>query len=57
MSGRASSHDKVKDEGNHREYQQQVDQTACNVKHGEAADPRDQQNNEQDCPDTHVFLS
>jgi hypothetical protein len=55
-SGSASSHHKVQDERDHREYQKQVYQPSCNVKYREAADPRDQQNDEQDCPDAHVFF-
>jgi len=52
--GGASPHNKVKDERNDRENQQQVDETACHVKHGESAYPCDQQYDEQYRPDAHV---
>jgi hypothetical protein len=51
--GRTSPHDKVQDQGDNREYQQQVDETACHMKHGESANPCDQKYNEQYRPDAH----
>jgi len=45
----------MQDQGNYSEYQQQVDQSACNVKHCESAKPSDQQYNEQYGPDTHYL--
>jgi hypothetical protein len=47
----------VQDQGNYREYQEQVDESACHVKHGEAAKPSDQQNDEQYGPDAHLSFS
>jgi hypothetical protein len=44
---------------NQRDYskdQQQVDQSTRNVKHAEAGNPGNQQNDEQNCPNAH-FLS
>jgi hypothetical protein len=41
------------DQGDHSEYQQQVDQAAGDVEYREAAQPRNQQNYEQNCPDAH----
>jgi hypothetical protein len=52
----SSAHDEVQNQGNYREDQKQVDQTACHVKHRETTNPCDQQNHEQDCPDTHFSL-
>jgi hypothetical protein len=43
----------MQDQRDDREYQQQVDQTTSHVKHCESADPGDQQNDEQYCPDAH----
>jgi hypothetical protein len=45
----------VQDQGNYREYQQQVDQSARNVKHRESAKPSDQQYNEQYGPNAHYL--
>jgi hypothetical protein len=46
----------MQDKRNYGEYQEQVNETTGNVKHGESADPCDQQNDEQNCPDTHNVL-
>jgi hypothetical protein len=43
----------VQDQGDNRENQEQVDKSACNVKHGKAAKPSDQQNDEQYGPNAH----
>jgi hypothetical protein len=40
------AHHKMQDQRNHREYEQQVDQSSCYVKHSEAAKPSYQQNQE-----------
>jgi hypothetical protein len=45
----------VQDQGNYREYQQQVDQSARNVKHRESAKPSDQQHDKQYGPDAHYL--
>jgi hypothetical protein len=50
------AHYEVKYQRNDRENQQQVDQAASDMRYGEAANPGDQQNNKQDCPDTHFHL-
>jgi hypothetical protein len=36
-SGRASSHNEMQDQGNHREDKQKMDQSASHVEHREAA--------------------
>jgi hypothetical protein len=36
----------MQNEGYHREYEQQVNQSTCDVEHTEAANPRYQQHNE-----------
>lgn len=53
---RPRAEDKMQDQRDHREDQQQVDQSACNVEHRETADPSDKQDHEQDGPYAHVFL-
>jgi len=45
----------VQDQGDYREHQQQVDESACNVKHGEASKPSDQQHDEQYGPNAHYL--
>src|SRR5579859_1933092 len=50
---RASSQHKMQDQGNHSEDKQQVDQSSRHMKHCEAANPCNQQNDEQYCPDAH----
>jgi hypothetical protein len=40
-----SPHHKMQDQGNHREYQQQMNQPSRHMKHSEAANPSNQQNN------------
>jgi hypothetical protein len=34
-----------------------MDQSASDVKYAETSDPRNQQNDEQDCPDAHFSFS
>ena len=46
----------MQDQGNQREHKQQMNQTPGNMKHRETADPRDQEHDKYDCPDTHVSL-
>jgi len=43
------------DQRDHREYQQQMYQAAGYGKQSETANPRDQQNNEKNSPDRHMF--
>jgi hypothetical protein len=45
----------MQDQGNNREDQQQVNKATGYMKDGEAANPSDQKNHKQDCPDTHDF--
>jgi hypothetical protein len=45
----------MQDQGNYRKDQQQVDQTTCNVKYSETANPSYQQNHKQNGPDAHYF--
>jgi hypothetical protein len=40
----------------HGKNQKQVNQATGHVKHRKATDPRNQQNNEQDCPNAHKIL-
>lgn len=46
----------MQDQGNHCEDKQQVDQSSGDVKHGKAANPCNQQNDEQYCPNAHFLL-
>lgn len=55
-SDRASAHYKVQDQGDHREDEQQVNQSSGHVENRKSGDPCDQQNYEQNCPDAHVLL-
>jgi hypothetical protein len=45
LSG-ASAHHEMQNQRDHREHQQQVDQTSCCMEHSESADPSYQQNHE-----------
>jgi hypothetical protein len=45
----------MQDQGYYGEHQQKVNQSTCHMKHGEAAKPCDQQNDEQDYPNTHCL--
>jgi len=56
-SNRSSSQDKVEYQRDHGENQQQVNQSAGHVKHSESAEPCNQQNDKQNCPDTHIVSS
>jgi hypothetical protein len=47
----------MQNQGDHRENEQQVDQTSGDVEDCKAANPRYQQHNEQYCPNTHVVFS
>jgi hypothetical protein len=51
---RASSQNKMQDQRDHGKDEQQVNQSSSDVKHCETADPCNQQDDEQDCPDTHL---
>jgi hypothetical protein len=55
-SRRSSSHDKVQDQRDHRKEEQEVYQTTCYVKHSETTNPSNQQNNEKNRPDAHMFF-
>jgi len=44
------------DQRDHREYQQQMYEAAGYVKQSETTNPRDQQNNEKNGPDSHIFF-
>ncbi len=46
LSGCPSPHDKMQDQGDQREYQEQMDQAPSHMKHSEATYPRYQQHNE-----------
>jgi hypothetical protein len=46
----------MQDERNHRENEQQVNQSSGHVENRESGDPCDQQNYEQNCPDAHILL-
>lgn len=52
--GSSSAQNEMQDQRNYSENQQQVDQPASRVKKGEAANPSNQKNQEQYCPDTHL---
>src|SRR5581483_940383 len=54
---RAGSPHEVQDQRNHGQDQQQVDQRAGDMKHPEAEDPSQQQDNEQNGEDTHLVPS
>jgi hypothetical protein len=45
----------MQNQRDHRKNEQQVDEPARDMKYGKAHNPRDQQNHEQNCPDTHFF--
>lgn len=45
-SGRPSPNDEMQDQGDQREYQQQVDQASRHMEYSESANPRYQQHNE-----------
>jgi hypothetical protein len=50
----APAHQKVQDQRDEREYEQQVDQPTSHVEDRKSANPCDQQNDEQYCPDAHL---
>jgi hypothetical protein len=54
--GCASTHYEMQDQSDYSKDQQQVDQSTRNVKHAEAGNPSNQQNDEQNCPNAH-FIS
>jgi hypothetical protein len=54
--GCASTHYEMQNQGDYSKDQQQVDESTRNVKHAEAGNPSNQQNDEQNCPNAH-FLS
>jgi len=47
----------MQDQGYYGEDQQKMDQSTRNMKHSKAAKPGDQQDDEQDCPNTHLSFS
>jgi hypothetical protein len=47
----------VQDQRNHRENEQQVNQSASHVEYREASNPRYQQHNEQYRPNAHLSLA
>ena len=54
-SGGTPTHHKMQNQGDDREYQQQVNESTCYVEHGESAKPCDQQYYKQDRPDAHYL--
>jgi hypothetical protein len=54
---RASSHDKVHDDRDHRKQQEQVNEPARHVHQGETANPSDDQNNGKDKKHGFLFLN
>ena len=46
----------MQDQGNKRQYQQNVNKRSRHVKDGEPANPCDEQDDKKHCPDTHKSL-
>jgi hypothetical protein len=55
--GCASTHYEMQNQRDYSKDQQQVDQSTRNVKHAEAGNPSNQQNDEQNCPNAHFLFS
>jgi hypothetical protein len=49
----AAAPQKVQDQGDHRDYQKDVDQTASHMEDAQSQQPRHQQDHKQDREDTH----